>query len=57
MSLLSERKAAGPLPRLDGKQVLTAANPEIAKVKGVIFASRKQFLTEMNALDALNVDI
>jgi len=53
VSLLSERNAAGPLPRLDGKQVLTAANPEIAKVKGVIFASRKQFLTEMNALDAV----
>ena len=53
MSLLSERNAAGPFPRLDGKQILIAANPEIAKVKGVIFASRKQFLTEMNALDAV----
>jgi len=53
MSLLAERNIPGPLPRLDGKQVLTASNPEIAKVKGVIFASRKQFLTEMNALDAV----
>jgi len=53
VSLLSERNAAGPFPRLDGKQILTAANPEIAKVKGVIFASRKQFLTEMNALDTV----
>ena len=44
MSLLSERKSSGPVPRLDGKEVLTAANPEIAKIKGVIFASRKQFL-------------
>ena len=47
MSLLSDRKSAGPIPRLDGKEVLTGPNPEIAKVKGVIFASRKQFLTSM----------
>ena len=53
MSLLAERKTPGPIPRLDGKEVLTGANPEVAKVKGVIFASRKQFLTEIGALDAV----
>ena len=53
MSLLAERNLPGPLPRLEGKQVLTTVNPEIAKIKGVIFASRKQFLTEMNGLDAV----
>ena len=46
MSLLSQRKRPGPLPRLEGKEVLTGPNPEIAKVKGVIFAGRKQFLTD-----------
>jgi hypothetical protein len=44
VSILSDQKTAGPAPRLDGKEVLTGPNPEIAKVKGVIFASRKQFL-------------
>ena len=53
MSLVAERKTPGPIPRLDGKEVLTGPNPEVAKVKGVIFASRKQFLTETNALDAV----
>lgn len=46
MSLLSQRKGSGPLPRLTGKEVLTAADPAQAKLKGVIFAGRKQFLLD-----------
>src|SRR5947209_184734 len=53
MSLLHERNAPGPLPRLDGKEVLTGPSPDQAKVKGVIFAARRQFLTELQSLDAI----
>jgi predicted hydrocarbon binding protein len=45
VSLLSERKTHGSVPRLDGREVLTGPNPEMAKIKGVVFAARKQFLT------------
>ena len=44
MSLLSQRKGSGPLPRLTGHEVLTSADSNEAKLKGVIFAGRKQFL-------------
>jgi hypothetical protein len=45
MSLLMQRKGpAAPLPRLEGKEVLVGSNPELAKVKGVMFGGRKQFL-------------
>src|SRR5258706_28824 len=38
MSLLMQRKGPpAPLPRLEGKEILTGPNPEIAKVKGVMF--------------------
>src|SRR5438270_3075645 len=48
MSLLLKRKgAAAPLPRLEGKEVLVGPNPEAAKVKGVMFGGRKQFLSEV----------
>ena len=47
MSLLMQRKGPpAPLPRLEGKEVLTGPNPEIAKVKGVMFGGRKQFLAD-----------
>src|SRR5260370_34537586 len=47
MSLLLERKgAASPLPRLDGKECLIGPHPEVAKVKGVMFGGRKQFLVD-----------
>lgn len=47
MSILAQRKGApGPLPRLEGKEVLVGPNPEIAKVKGVMFGGRKQFLLD-----------
>src|SRR5260370_28858450 len=52
MSLLKERKgAAARLPRLDGKEVLTGRNPDVAKVKGVMFGARKQFLTDAGEAD------
>jgi hypothetical protein len=45
MSLVSERfGSSGPLPRLDGKEKLTGSDD--AKVKGVMFGGRKQFLTD-----------
>jgi hypothetical protein len=60
VSLLSQRNGSGPRPRLDGKELLVAANPEVAKVKGVIFAARKQFLGETAAppeLDAITAKL
>lgn len=46
MSLLSQRKSNTPLPRLEGKEVLTGPDPSVAKVKGVMFGGRKAFLVE-----------
>jgi predicted hydrocarbon binding protein len=46
MSLLMERKGTAPAPRLEGKEVLVGRNPDLAKVKGVMFGGRKQFLTD-----------
>jgi predicted hydrocarbon binding protein len=46
MSLLMQRKASATAPRLDGKEVLTGPDPSIAKVKGVMFGARKQFLVD-----------
>ncbi|HEX8616040.1 MAG TPA: hypothetical protein VF911_00530 [Thermoanaerobaculia bacterium] len=46
MSLLMQRKASANPPRLDGKEELTGPDPSIAKVKGVMFGARKQFLVE-----------
>ncbi len=46
MSLLMERKGVIAAPRLDGKEVLVGPNPDVAKVKGVMFGGRKQFLTD-----------
>ena len=54
MSLLSQRKGSGPLPRLSGKEVLTAADPALAKLKCVIFAGRKQFLLDTVGEAGLN---
>ena len=54
MSLLLQRKGPpAPLPRLDGREVLTGHNPDAAKVKGVMFGGRKQFLTEVAGADGL----
>jgi predicted hydrocarbon binding protein len=47
MSILLQRKGStAPLPRLEGKEVLIGPNPDIAKVKGVMFGGRKQFLVD-----------
>ena len=46
MSLLKERKASATPPRLDGKEVLSGPDPANAKVKGVMFGGRKQFLLD-----------
>lgn len=41
-----QRKSALPPPRLEGKEVLVGPNPDLAKVKGVMFGGRKQFLVD-----------
>jgi predicted hydrocarbon binding protein len=46
MSLLSQRKLPIPPPRLDGREVLVGPDPTVAKVKGVMFGGRKQFLID-----------
>jgi len=46
MSLLIQRKSASTPPRLEGKEVLVGPDPAQAKVKGVMFGARKQFLLD-----------
>lgn len=47
MSLLAQRKGtSGPIPRLEGKEVLVGPDPNVAKVKGVMFGGRKAFLVD-----------
>ena len=47
MSLLAQRKGPpAPIPRLEGKEVLVGHDPTVAKVKGVMFGGRKQFLVD-----------
>jgi predicted hydrocarbon binding protein len=41
-----QRKAPAAAPRLEGKEVLHGPDPAVAKVKGVMFGARKQFLVE-----------
>lgn len=48
MSLLLEHAGTtGPLPRLEGKEVLIGPDPSVCKVKGVMFGGRKQFLLDV----------
>lgn len=48
MSLLFQRSgSSGPLPRLDGNEQLVGSDPEVCKVKGVMFGGRKQFITDI----------
>lgn len=47
MSLLLQGKAPTPSPRLEGKEVLIGPDPSIAKVKGVMFGARRQFLLDV----------
>ncbi|MEO8380965.1 MAG: hypothetical protein ABI779_14985 [Acidobacteriota bacterium] len=46
MPLLANHRIATTPPRLEGKEVLTGPDPSIAKVKGVMFGGRKQFLMD-----------
>jgi hypothetical protein len=55
MSLLLERMgSAAPLPRLDGREKLVGTDPAVCKVKGVMFAGRKHFLSEIATPDELS---
>lgn len=47
MSLLLQEKVSTPPPKLEGKEVLTGPDPSIAKVKGVMFGGRRQFLLDV----------
>jgi len=58
MSILSQRKGSpGPLPRLEGREVLVGPNPDVAKVKGVMFGGRKQFLLDTVGEEGFNAII
>jgi predicted hydrocarbon binding protein len=47
MSLLQQRKGPpGPIPRLEGREVLVGPDPAQSKVKGVMFSGRKAFLVD-----------
>ncbi|HEX2121921.1 MAG TPA: hypothetical protein VHL59_09795 [Thermoanaerobaculia bacterium] len=46
MSLLKQRKGPTHPPRLEGKEVPVGPDPNVARVKGVMFGARKQFLLE-----------
>jgi predicted hydrocarbon binding protein len=55
MSLLAKRKGPpGPIPRLEGKEVLVGPDPSVAKVKGVMFGGRKQFLSDTLGEEGVN---
>ena len=55
MSLLQQRKGPpGPIPRLEGREVLTAPDPAQSKVKGVMFGGRKQFLNDVAGEEGFN---
>src|SRR3990170_1985654 len=57
MSLMLEEKVSTPAPRLEGKEVLVGADPSIAKVKGVMFGGRRQFLLDILGQDGFNAFI
>ena len=54
MSLLQERPAPAHPPRLEGKEVLVGPDPSVAKVKGVMFGGRKQFLLDVLGEERFN---
>lgn len=54
MSLLISHKASATAPRLEGKEVLQGPDPAVAKVKGVMFGGRKQFLMETLGEEGFN---
>jgi predicted hydrocarbon binding protein len=54
MSLLAQLKTPIPPPRLEGREVLVGPDPNIAKVKGVMFSGRKQLLGEIATPEEIN---
>jgi predicted hydrocarbon binding protein len=54
MSLMLERKVSTPPPKLEGREVLTGPDPAIAKVKGVMFGGRRQFLLDVLGQEDFN---
>lgn len=54
MSLLMQEKVATPAPKLEGKEVLAGPDPSIAKVKGVMFGGRRQFLLDTLGPEGFN---
>jgi predicted hydrocarbon binding protein len=54
MSLLMQRKASAVAPKLEGKEVLVGPDPAAAKVKGVMFGGRRQFLIDTIGEQGLN---
>lgn len=54
MSLMLQEKVPTPAPKLEGKEVLTGADPSLAKVKGVMFGGRRQFLLDILGQDGFN---
>ncbi|MGZ5431300.1 MAG: hypothetical protein ACXWH7_00095 [Thermoanaerobaculia bacterium] len=57
MSLLLQEKVPTPTPKLEGKEVLIGPDPSIAKVKGVMFGGRRQFLLDVLGQDGFNAFI
>lgn len=54
MSLLSQQHLSIPPPRLEGREVLTGPDPDVARVKGVMFGGRRQFLLDTLGSDGFN---
>jgi predicted hydrocarbon binding protein len=49
-----QRKASAAAPKLEGKEVLVGPDPSIAKVKGVMFGGRKEFLIKTVGEEGFN---
>jgi predicted hydrocarbon binding protein len=54
MSLFAQHQTATTPPRLEGKEVLVGPDPSIARVKGVMFGARKQFLLDTLGEEGFN---
>jgi len=54
MSLLAQQKLATQPPKLEGKEVLTGPDPALARVKGVMFGGRRQFLIDTLGNEGFN---
>jgi predicted hydrocarbon binding protein len=54
MSLLAQQNLPTPAPKLEGKEVLVGPDPAVARVKGVMFGGRRQFLLDTLGTEAFN---